>query len=64
MVGKCSAGFPSAERAAGSGWGVGGVGSERVLRAWQGRGNHKDRVVTPGKDRARAGQRQRVEYGR
>lgn len=38
--------------------GVGGVGSERVLRAQQGRGNPRDKVVTPGKDRARGGQRQ------
>lgn len=38
--------------------GVGAEGSERVLRARQGRGNHKDKVVTPRKDRDRSG-----EYG-
>lgn len=37
--------------------GVGGGGNERVLRARQGRGNHKDKVVMLGKDRGRGGQR-------
>lgn len=34
-----------------------------VLRARQGRGNHKDKVIKPGKDGAGGGDR-RVEYGR
>ena len=59
VVGKRSAGFPPAAIATESRPARGRRRKWGVLRVRQGRGNHKDNVVKPGKDGDRGGQSQK-----